>query len=244
MKNEQLLRQVSKPGRYIGGELGEIKKDPAKVSTTAAFCFPDTYEIGMSNLGMRILYHCINQEPDFWCQRVFAPWSDMEEQMRRHHLPLYALESGAPVNTFDFVMFTMQYELCYTNVLNMLQLSDIPLCAADRTENDPIVVGGGPCTYNPEPMAQFFDAFSIGEGEYALVNMMRLYADMKAAGNIYTKQFFTCAVPSGRILCAFSVHASTIMKMAPLPLFFPTFRTCRKKSKTNCFGYGSKSVSR
>ena len=189
MKNEQLLRQVSKPGRYIGGELGEIKKDPTKVSTTAAFCFPDTYEIGMSNLGMRILYHCINREPDFWCQRVFAPWSDMEEQMRRHHLPLYALESGAPVNTFDFVMFTMQYELCYTNVLNMLQLSDIPLCAADRTENDPIVVGGGPCTYNPEPMAQFFDAFSIGEGEYALVNMMRLYADMKAAGT-YTRNNF------------------------------------------------------
>lgn len=230
MKNEQLLRQVSKPGRYIGGELGEIKKDPAKVSTTAAFCFPDTYEIGMSNLGMRILYHCINQEPDFWCQRVFAPWSDMEEQMRRNHLPLYALESGAPVNTFDFVMFTMQYELCYTNVLNMLQLSDIPLCAADRTENDPIVVGGGPCTYNPEPMAQFFDAFSIGEGEYALVNMMRLYADMKAAGT-YTRNNFLRALSHLGGFYVPSLYTVDYHEDGTIAAFFPNFPDVPEKIK-------------
>ncbi len=188
-KMRTILKQVSKPGRYTGGEYGQILKDKAAVSARFAFCFPDTYEIGMSNLGVRILYGVLNREEDIWCERVYAPWDDMEEQMRKNGIPLYAHESGDPIRDFDIVGFTLQYELCYTNVLNMLDLAGIPLLAEERDESFPIVVGGGPCAYNAEPLADFFDVFSIGEGEEALVEMTRLYIDMKKAGD-YTKKEF------------------------------------------------------
>ena len=132
MLTDNILRNVTKPGRYTGGEFGQTVKDKTKINARFAFCFPDTYEIGMSNLGMRLLYHALNQMPDTWCERVFAPWPDMEEQMRSNSLPLYALESGDPVKDFDFMGITLQYELCYTNVLNMLELAGIPLLAKDR----------------------------------------------------------------------------------------------------------------
>lgn len=186
---ERLLKRVEKPGRYTGGEFGQVIKDKASVKARFAFCFPDTYEIGMSNLGVRILYGSINSQPDLWCERAYAPWGDMEEQLRKYRIPLYAHESGDALSDFDFVGFTLQYELCYTNVLNMLELGGIPLLASERGEDCPIVVGGGPCSYNPEPIADFFDVFSIGEGEEALPEMMRLYVDMKESGEYSRAEF-------------------------------------------------------
>ncbi|MBQ8509349.1 MAG: TIGR03960 family B12-binding radical SAM protein [Clostridia bacterium] len=186
---ERLLKRVEKPGRYTGGEFGQIIKDKSQVKARFAFCFPDTYEIGMSNLGVRILYGAINQHPDFWCERAYAPWIDMEEQLRKYNIPLYAHESGDALRDFDFVGFTLQYELCYTNVLNVLDLAGIPLLSSQRGEDMPIVIGGGPCTYNAEPVADFFDVFSIGEGEEALPEIMRLYVNMKEAGT-YTRAAF------------------------------------------------------
>ncbi|MCL2519146.1 MAG: TIGR03960 family B12-binding radical SAM protein [Oscillospiraceae bacterium] len=180
-KLDRILRTVLKPGRYCGGEYGQIIKNKEEIKCRMAFCFPDTYEIGMSNLGMRILYSIVNAEPDMWCERVFAPWVDMEEKMRENDIPLYALESGDNVRDFDVVGFTLQYELCYTNVLNMLDLAGIPLLGRDRSETDPIIIGGGPCAYNPEPIADFFDVFLVGEGEEALVEFLRLYVDMKGS---------------------------------------------------------------
>ena len=164
-KLSSVLRSVSKPGRYTGGEFGEVIKEKSNVKARFAFCFPDTYEIGMSNLGMRILYGLLNEQPDIWCERAFTPWVDMEEKLREYNIPLTTLESGDPLGEFDIVGFSLQYELCYTNVLNMLSLANIPLRAADRGEGTPIIIGGGPCTYNPEPLSDFFDCFAIGDGE-------------------------------------------------------------------------------
>lgn len=186
---ERLLKRVEKPGRYTGGEFGQVIKDKSSVKARFAFCFPDTYEIGMSNLGVRILYGSINSFDDFWCERAYAPWTDMEAEMRKYRIPLYAHESGDALSDFDFVGFTLQYELCYTNVVNMLELGGIPLFASERGEDCPIVVGGGPCSYNAEPIADFFDVFSIGEGEEALPEMMRLYVDMKEAGEYSRAEF-------------------------------------------------------
>ncbi len=150
-----LLKMVQKPGRYSGGEYGQIVKDKNDVKLRFAFCFPDTYEIGMSNLGVRLLYGVLNREKDIWCERVYAPWLDMEEKMREHGVPLFAHESSDPIRDFNIVGFTLQYELCYTNVLNMLDLAKIPLRSVSRGENDPIIIGGGPCAYNAEPIADF-----------------------------------------------------------------------------------------
>lgn len=186
---ESILRSVSKPGRYTGGEYGQIVKDREKVKARFAFCFPDSYEIGMSNLGVRILYGVLNREEDIWCERVYAPWIDMEDKMREHHIPLWAHESGDPIADFDFIGFTLQYEMSYTNVLNMLDLAGLPLRAADRGEDAPLVIGGGPCSYNPEPVADFFDLFNIGEGEEMLPEIVRLYIKMKGDGS-YTKAGF------------------------------------------------------
>ena len=156
MKNlEKILPLVQKPGRYIGGELNSVMKDKEKVDIRYAFCFPDTYEIGMSHLGIKILYSAANQREDCWCERVFAPWHDMEEEMRKRNFPLFALESGDPLTEFDLIGFTLQYELSYTNVLNMLDLAGIPVRSEDRHDLKPIVIGGGPCACNPEPMADF-----------------------------------------------------------------------------------------
>ena len=168
---DRILKQVEKPGRYSGGEFGQIIKDKTKIKARFAFCFPDTYEIGMSNLGVRILYGVLNREDDVWCERVYAPWMDMGEKMKKHNLPLYAHESGDPIKDFDIVAFTLQYEMSYTNVLYMLELAGIPLLASERAEDAPIIIGGGPCAYNAEPVADFFDIFSIGEGEEALVEL-------------------------------------------------------------------------
>ena len=188
-KMRSILKQVSKPGRYTGGEYGQIIKNKEDIKCRFAFCFPDTYEIGMSNLGVRLLYGVLNEEKDVWCERVYAPWDDMEEKMRENGIPLFAHESRDPVGDFDFVAFTLQYELSYTNVLNMLELAGIPLLASERGEDAPIIVGGGPCAYNAEPVADFFDAFSIGEGEEALPEMTRLYIKMKDEGT-YSKEAF------------------------------------------------------
>ncbi len=177
-----LLKRVEKPGRYTGGEYGQVLKNKAHVDVRFCFCFPDTYEIGMSNLGIRILSDCLNAKDYIWCERSYAPWQDFEAQLRENHLPLYALESGDPLSSFDIVGFTLQYELSYTNVLNMLDLSSIPVFSKDRGEDYPIIIGGGPCTYNPEPVADFFDIFSIGEGEEALVELCELYRECKKKG--------------------------------------------------------------
>ncbi len=188
-KISRLLRLVQKPGRYCGGEYGATIKDKSKVKARFAFCFPDTYEIGMSNLGVRILYGALNKEEDIWCERVYAPWTDMQEEMEKHDIPLWAHESGDPLQDFDIVGATLQYEMCYTTALRMLMLGRIPLHAADRGEDDPVVIGGGPCAYNPEPLADFFDCFSIGEGEENLVEFTKLMIRMKEEGR-YTRAAF------------------------------------------------------
>ena len=182
MYDSSLLRSVQKPGRYSGGEYGQIIKDKEKVKARFAFCFPDSYEIGMSNLGMRILYGVLNQSDDVWCERVFAPWQDMTAKLREKNILLTAHESGDNVRDFDFLGFTLQYEMCYTNILNVLELSGIPLLASERGEEFPIVIGGGPCAVNPEPIADFFDLFNIGEGEEMLPEIVALYVKMKEAG--------------------------------------------------------------
>lgn len=189
MISDKILKKVTKPGRYIGGEYGQIIKDKKDIAARWAFCFPDTYEIGMSNLGVRLLYGALNSYDDIWCERCYTPWEDMQQQMKEHNIPLWALESGDPLSDFDIVGFTLQYELCYTNVLSMLSLAGIPLEAKDRGDHCPIVIGGGPCAYNAEPVADFFDVFSIGEGEEALPEFTRLYIDMKKSGK-YTRQDF------------------------------------------------------
>ncbi len=183
------LLKVEKPGRYTGGEPGSVFKDLSEVKLRVAFCFPDTYEIGMSNLGMRILCQALNAVDGVWCERVYAPWVDMEKEMRARQIPLFTHESGDSVGDFDIAAFTLQYEMCYTTVLNMMDLAGIPLRADARGEEDPIILAGGPCAYNPEPMAPFVDIFSIGEGEEALPELARLYLSMKEAGT-YTKSAF------------------------------------------------------
>ena len=186
---KSFITEVQKPGRYTGGEPGSVYKNKEDVKMRIAFCFPDTYEIGMSNLGMRILTGVLNEMDDVWCERVFAPWTDMEEKMRERGVPLFAHESGDNVRDFDMVAFTLQYELCYTTALNMLDLAGIPMKSCDRGEEYPVVIAGGPCAYNPEPMADFVDIFSIGEGEEALPELAALYIEMKENGT-YTKEAF------------------------------------------------------
>lgn len=181
-KLERILLRVQKPARYTGGEYNEIIKDKAAVDVRFAMCFPDTYEIGMSNLGLRILYGSMNQAEGIWCERAFAPWGDMEEEMRKEHIPLYALESGDSLKNFDFVGFSLGYEMAYTNVLNMLDLAHIPLHSDQRGEDDPIIVAGGTCVYNGEPLADFIDIFSLGEGEDVTLEMIDLYRKGKQAG--------------------------------------------------------------
>ena len=180
---EKILPLVQKPGRYIGGELNSVIKDKEKVALRYAFCFPDSYEIGMSHLGMKILYSIANEREDVWCERVFAPWHDMEAQMRKHGIPLYALESGDAIKDFDLIAFTLMYELSYSNVLNMLDLAGLPVRAAERQTLTPIVIGGGPCACNPEPMAEFFDIFSLGEGEEVYDELFDLLEECKKNGS-------------------------------------------------------------
>lgn len=185
---EKILQYVQKPARYVGGELNSVIKDPNKVDIRYAFCFPDIYEIGMSHLGMKILYGLVNDREDSWCERVFAPDVDMEEQMRKNNVPLFALESGDYIKDFDIIGFTLMYELCYTNVLNMLDLAGIPLYSKDRTELAPIICVGGPCACNPEPIADFVDIVFLGDGEDSTNAVLDLLKECKKIGA--TKQEF------------------------------------------------------
>jgi len=189
---QQILPTVQKPARYTGGEFNQIKKNLSEVRVRVAFCFPDTYEIGMSNVGMRILYGVMNEIDGVWCERVFAPWADMEEAMRSRNLPLWALESQHPVKDFDLIAFTIGYEMCYSNILNMLNLAGVPIHAKERQGLKNIVFAGGVCAFNPEPLADFFDFFSLGEGEEITVEILNLYD--KAKTEQWTKEAFLLAV--------------------------------------------------
>ena len=184
-----VLKSVTKPGRYIGAEYNAVIKDKNDVKCRFAFCFPDTYEIGMSNLGVRILYDVINRDKDIWCERVYAPWTDMKEKMEQYSIPLTAVESGDSLSKFDMVAFSLQYEMCYTTTLAMLKLAGFPIWAKDRAEDCPIIIGGGPCVYNSEPVAEFFDLINIGEGEEVLLDICHLYNKMKDDGS-YTRDAF------------------------------------------------------
>lgn len=184
-----VLKSVTKPGRYVGGEFNRVLKDKNKVKLRFAFCFPDTYEIGMSNLGVRILYDVLNKDPEIWCERAYAPWVDMKREMDKYGLPLRCHESGDPLSDFDIIGFTLQYELCYTTALQMIKSAGIPLLSKDRTDDMPIIIGGGPCAYNAEPLADFFDLFSIGEGEENLLEISHLLIDMKQSGKYTRKDF-------------------------------------------------------
>ena len=177
--SDEILLTIDKPARYIGNELNMVKKDPKDVEIRFAMCFPDVYEIGMSHLGMQILYDMFNKRDDVYCDRVFSPWPDLHKIMKEQKIPLFALESQEPLKKFDFIGITIQYEMCYTNILQILDLAQIPLFAKDRTKEDPIIIGGGPCTYNPEPLADFFDLFYIGEGETQYDKLFALYKEAK-----------------------------------------------------------------
>ncbi|WP_312443367.1 TIGR03960 family B12-binding radical SAM protein, partial [Lacrimispora sp.] len=180
--SDEILLRLEKPARYIGNEVNAVVKDPQKVDIRFAMCFPDVYEIGMSHLGMQILYDMFNRREDIYCERIFSPWTDLDQIMREQNIPLFALESQDPIKKFDFIGITLQYEMCYTNILQVLDLGQIPLHWADRTEEDPIIIGGGPCAYNPEPLAEFFDMFYIGEGETVYFDLMDRYKENKKNG--------------------------------------------------------------
>ncbi len=185
---DEILMQVEKPARYIGNEINMVVKDPKDVDIRFAFCFPDSYEVGMSYVGMQILYFFMNRRDDLYCERVFAPWHDMEQKMRENNIELFTLETGTRVKEFDFVGFTLQYEMTYTNIINMLNLGNIPIWSKDRTEDDPIIIAGGPCAYNPEPLADIIDIFYIGEGEVKYDEFFDLYKEIKKQGG--TKEDF------------------------------------------------------
>ena len=179
---DSVLMRIEKPARYTGGEINSVMKDKDLVDVRFAMCFPDLYEIGMSHLGIQILYSMLNERDDIWCERVYSPWKDLHEIMKQEHIPLFALESQDPVKDFDFLGITLQYEMCYTNILQILDLAQIPLYQSDRTDKDPLVIGGGPCAYNPEPIAAFFDLFYIGEGETVYFELVDLYKKCRREG--------------------------------------------------------------
>ncbi|MFI3211878.1 MAG: TIGR03960 family B12-binding radical SAM protein [Eubacteriales bacterium] len=194
--SDEILMTVDKPARYIGNEINSVMKDKDQVAVRFAMCFPDVYEIGMSHLGIQILYDMFNQFQDVWCERVYSPWVDLDKIMREHNIPLFALESQDPIKEFDFLGITIQYEMCYTNILQILDLSQIPLLASERREEDPIVIGGGPCAFNPEPIADFFDIFYIGEGESQYEALLDAYKKNKAAGGSREDfLYMACQIP-------------------------------------------------
>ena len=223
-----ILKAVQKPGRYTGGEFGQILKDKNNIKARVAFCFPDTYEIGMSNLGIKILYGALNEMKDVWCERVYAPWTDMEEAMRKNNVPLFALESKDYVKDFDFMAISLQYELCYTTAVNMIDLAGIPIFAKDRGEDFPIILGGGPCAYNAEPVADFFDIFSIGEGEEALCELMNLYIRMKEEGT-YSKSAFLREASHLKGFYVPSLYTVEYNEDGTIKLFEPEFDDVPKK---------------
>ena len=218
--SDEILMTVEKPARYIGGEVNAVMKDKDQVDIRFAMCFPDVYEIGMSHLGIQILYDMFNRREDTWCERVYSPWPDLHKVLKEKQIPLFALESQDPVRKFDFLGITIQYEMCYTNILQILDLSGIPLSAEDRTMDDPFVIGGGPCTYNPEPLAEFFDLFYIGEGETQYFALLDLYKEWKNSGK--SRQDFLKAaaqIPGIYVPSLYEVtyaEDGTIAKMKPI----------------------------
>ena len=227
--NDEILLKIEKPARYIGNEVNSVMKDPEKVDIRFAMCFPDVYEIGMSHLGIQILYDMFNQREDVWCERVYSPWLDLHKIMKEEQIPLFALESQDPIRDFDFLGITIQYEMCYTNILQILDLSRIPIHSRDRGETDPIVIGGGPCTYNPEPLAEFFDIFYIGEGETVYDELLDAYKEYRAAGKsrlefleraaqiegLYVPMFYDATYHEDGTLASFTPnneHAPSVIK--------------------------------
>ena len=218
--SDEILMTIEKPARYIGGEVNAVMKDKEKVDIRFAMCFPDVYEIGMSHLGIQILYDMFNKREDTWCERVYSPWNDMDKVMREQQIPLFALESQDPIKDFDFLGITIQYEMCYTNILQVLDLAQIPLEASKRTKEHPFVIGGGPCTYNPEPLADFFDLFYIGEGEVQYDALLDLYKEWKVS-DASREDFLKKAsqIPGIYVPSLYSVsykEDGTIDKMIPL----------------------------
>ncbi|MBR4669833.1 MAG: TIGR03960 family B12-binding radical SAM protein [Butyrivibrio sp.] len=223
---DEILLSIEKPERYIGNEVNSVTKNKADVDIRFAMCFPDVYEIGMSHLGIQILYGMFNSYEDVWCERVYSPWTDMDAVLREKDIPLFALESQDPVKDFDFLGFTLQYEMCYTNILQILDLSKIALLAKDRTWDDPIVIGGGPCTYNPEPITDFFDIFYIGEGETKYREIFDLYKKARKDGISRTDFLHECAKLQGIYVPAFYdvkyKEDGTILSMLPIYDDIPT----------------------
>ena len=227
--NDEILLKIEKPARYIGGEVNSVMKDKDQADIRFAMCFPDVYEIGMSHLGIQILYDMFNRREDVWCERVYSPWRDLDKVMREEKIPLFALESQDPIKDFDFLGITIQFEMCYTNILQILDLSQIPLHASERTEKDPIVIGGGPCTYNPEPLAEFFDIFYIGEGETVYDELLDSYKEWKKSGKtreefleraaqiegLYVPRFYDASYNEDGTLRSFTpnnIHAPSVVK--------------------------------
>ena len=227
--NDEILLKIEKPARYIGNEVNSVMKDKNEVDVRFAMCFPDVYEIGMSHLGIQILYDMFNQREDVWCERVYSPWLDLHKIMKEEQSPLFALESQDPIREFDFLGITIQYEMCYTNILQILDLSRIPIHSRDRSEADPIVIGGGPCTYNPEPLAEFFDIFYIGEGETVYDELLDAYKEYRAAGKsriefleraaqiegLYVPMFYDATYHEDGTLASFAPnneHAPSVIK--------------------------------
>ena len=225
--SDDILLSIEKPARYIGGEVNSVMKDKNEVDIRFAMCFPDVYEIGMSHLGIQILYDMFNRREDVWCERVYSPWLDLDKVMREENIPLFALESQDPIKEFDFLGITIQYEMCYTNILQVLDLSHIPLKSCERTEEDPIVIGGGPCTYNPEPIAEFFDLFYIGEGETVYDQLLDAYKENKRNGGsrkdylkmasqiegIYVPCFYDAAYNEDGTLASFTTNYENAPKI-------------------------------
>ena len=227
--NDEILLKIEKPARYIGNEVNSVMKDKNEVDVRFAMCFPDVYEIGMSHLGIQILYDMFNQREDVWCERVYSPWLDLHKIMKEEQIPLFALESQDPIRDFDFLGITIQYEMCYTNILQILDLSRIPIHSRDRSEADPIVIGGGPCTYNPEPLAEFFDICYIGEGETVYDELLDAYKEYRAAGKsriefleraaqiegLYVPMFYDATYHEDGTLASFAPnneHAPSVIK--------------------------------
>ena len=227
--SDDILLKIEKPARYIGNEVNSVMKRKEDIDVRFAFVFPDVYEIGMSHLGIQILYDMLNRRDDIWCERVYSPWTDLDQIMREEKIPLFALESQDPIKDFDFIGITIQYEMCYTNILQVLDLAQIPMFAKDRTEEHPIVIGGGPCTYNPEPLADFFDIFYIGEGETEYYRLMDKYKEWKTSGKsrkeflemaaeipgLYVPSFYDVTYNEDGTICSFTpnnAHAKPMIQ--------------------------------
>jgi radical SAM family uncharacterized protein len=218
-KIDDILSKVTKPTRYMGNEYNMVVKEPSQTDIRFAFAFPDVYEVGMSHLGLKILYHLLNERPDTYCERVFAPWLDMEEHMRKHDIPLFSLETKSSILDFDFLGFTLQYEMSYTNVLNMMDLAGIPLLSRDRDNGHPFVIAGGPCAYNPEPLAQFIDFFILGEGEEVIHEILDMYKEWKKIGGDRESFLIKVAsVPGVYVPALYHIHYNddgTVEKIEP-----------------------------